>query len=210
MTQPHAAGALISTVDDLAKWDAALYTEQLVQQQSLTKAWTPFVMNNGKATKYGYGWIVTTLEGERMITHSGGINGFSCDGVRLPDSRIYVAILSNRGDRFGHLAKKIAARLAGKKIRDPVAIKLPSLEKYAGAYRLSSRAELVVSRDGDSLYLQHPQMGKEEIVPMSETEFFYKNDPASRAEFVSKGGVLISIIIRHRFFPDDEAKVIQP
>ena len=58
MTQPYAAGALVSTVDDLAAWDAALYTEKLVKQASLEKAWTPYVLADGKATKYGYGWSV--------------------------------------------------------------------------------------------------------------------------------------------------------
>ena len=48
MTQPYSAGALVSTVDDLAAWDAALYTEKLVKKASLEKAWTPAVTRDGK------------------------------------------------------------------------------------------------------------------------------------------------------------------
>ncbi len=51
MSQPYSAGALVSTVDDLALWDAALYTEKLVKKASFEKAWTPAVTRDGKATQ---------------------------------------------------------------------------------------------------------------------------------------------------------------
>jgi CubicO group peptidase (beta-lactamase class C family) len=108
MTHPHAAGALLSTVDDLAKWDAALYREKLVKQESLKKAWTPLVVNDGRPTRYGYGWMITTVEGQRIITHGGSINGFSCEAVRLPDAKVYVAILTNREASVSNLHLKIA------------------------------------------------------------------------------------------------------
>ena len=95
MTQPYAAGSLASTVDDLARWDASLYTEKLLKKASLDRAWTPYVLKNGKATGYGYGWGVSTLRGRRAISHGGGIFGFSTYAVRLPDERVYVAVLCN-------------------------------------------------------------------------------------------------------------------
>ncbi|MGH9799457.1 MAG: serine hydrolase, partial [Blastocatellia bacterium] len=206
MSHPHAAGSLMSTVDDLAKWDAALYTEKPVKQDSLKKAWTPFVMNGGKVTKYGYGWAINTLEGERMITHGGGINGFTCDAVRLPDSKVYVAILTNREGGVGSLAQKIAAKVAGKEMRDPVAIKLPSLDKYVGVYQLNEKADVVVTRENESLFVQAPLFGKQEVVPMTETEFFIKAQPSARVGFVQKDGAVSAVLIRSGIAPDDEAK----
>ena len=88
MTQPYSAGALASTVDDLARWDASLYTEQLLKRPSLEKAWTPYVLSSGKATGYGYGWGVSKLRGRRAVDHGGGIFGFSTYAVRLPDERV--------------------------------------------------------------------------------------------------------------------------
>lgn len=209
MSHPHAAGSLMSTVDDLAKWDAALYTEKLVKQESLKKAWTPFVLNDGKATKYGYGWGVTTLEGERMITHGGGINGFTCDAARLPDSKVYVAILTNREGGTANLVPKIAAMLAGKPLRDPVATKLPptTLDKYAGVYQLNEKADITVTRDGESLFVQRPNTPRQEILPISETEFFPKAQPAARIRFKrQENGAISSIILPSGLAPDDEAK----
>lgn len=209
MTHPHAAGSLMSTVDDLAKWDAALYTEKLVKQESLKKAWTPFVLNDGRPTKYGYGWGVTTLEGERMLTHSGGINGFTCDAARLPESKIYVAILTNREGGTANLVPKIAAMLAGKPLRDPVATKLPptTLDKYVGVYQLNENAEVIVTRDGESLFVQRPNAPRQEVSPISETEFFPKAQPTARIRFkLQANGAISAIVLPSGMAPDDEAK----
>jgi CubicO group peptidase (beta-lactamase class C family) len=95
MTQPHAAGGLVSTIDDLAVWDASLYSERLLKNGSLEKAWTPAVTRDGKPTRYGYGWGISTLRGSRAIEHGGGIFGFSTYGIRLPREKVYVAVLAN-------------------------------------------------------------------------------------------------------------------
>src|SRR5439155_8795 len=57
-TQPFAAGALVGTVLDLAKWDAALYTDKLLPTSDRQEMWTPVKLNNGKTAPYGYGWQV--------------------------------------------------------------------------------------------------------------------------------------------------------
>ncbi len=209
MSQPHAAGSLMSTVDDLAKWDAALYTEKLVKQASLKKAWTSFVLTNGKPTRYGYGWGVGTLEGERMIAHGGGINGFTCDAVRLPDAKVYVAILTNRDSGVGPLTQKFAALAIGKELRAPVAAKLPpgALEKYAGVYQLNEKDEVVVTHENDALFVQRPRGGKQEVLPLSETEFFFKAQPAARVSFKRQAdGAISALVIVAGIGPDDEAK----
>ena len=94
MQQPYAAGALYSTVDDLLKWDQALYTEKLLPAAAKQVMWTPFRDN------YAYGWIVSEpaaalFGGHRRISHSGGINGFSSVIVRLPDPNVTVIVLAN-------------------------------------------------------------------------------------------------------------------
>ncbi|HET9529584.1 MAG TPA: serine hydrolase domain-containing protein [Blastocatellia bacterium] len=123
MSWPYAAGSLMSTVDDLAIWDAALYTEKLVKQESLKRAWTPYTLSDGKPTKYGYGWGISSIDGHRVISHGGGIHGFSTDGLRLPDDRVYVAILTNRQLSLGNLGQKVAAIAIGASLDEPAAKK---------------------------------------------------------------------------------------
>lgn len=179
MSHPHAAGSLMSTVDDLAKWDAALYTEKLVKQESLKKAWTAFVLNDGKPTTYGYGWGVNTLQGMQMITHSGGINGFTCDAVRLPETRVYVAILTNREGGVGNLAKKIAVLASGKEWIEPAAapaapivkIDPAMLDRLAGDYELMPNFILTITKEGDKLMGQATGQSKLELQPESATKF---------------------------------------
>src|SRR5262245_7719131 len=59
MTQPYAAGALASSVDDLALWDAALYGDRLIKPETLRRAFTSSTLNDGGATGYGYGWGIS-------------------------------------------------------------------------------------------------------------------------------------------------------
>ena len=95
MTIPHAAGALYSTVEDLYRWDQALYTAQLVPQELLDLMFTPHVKVDKKMS-YGYGWIVGELNGHQVASHSGGIEGFVTDISRYPDDDVTIIILSNR------------------------------------------------------------------------------------------------------------------
>jgi D-alanyl-D-alanine carboxypeptidase len=179
MTQPHAAGSLASSVDDLALWDAALYTDKLVKQETLKRAWTSAKLNSGRPTGYGFGWSVNSYEGHPTIEHGGGINGFSTHAVRMPDERVYVAVLTNKdtgGPGPGRITFRIAALASGKPFRDPTAITLTpeALDKYVGVYQFTDKAEAIIRREGDKLFITLPGGGRTEITPSSETSFFVK------------------------------------
>jgi D-alanyl-D-alanine carboxypeptidase len=94
-TQPYAAGSLVSTVDDLAKWDAAIADGKLLKPESWKKLFAPVDVPTGNATKVARGWFATDIQGRPARWHSGGIHGFMSDGIRLPDEKIYAAILVN-------------------------------------------------------------------------------------------------------------------
>lgn len=95
MTQPHAAGALLSTVDDLYLWYTAVMNHEVVSKADLKKASTPFVLNNGEETNYGYGWVLGEIEGSPSISHGGGINGYLTASIYLPEEKVFVAVFSN-------------------------------------------------------------------------------------------------------------------
>ena len=94
MQHPYAAGSMYSTVEDLLKWDQALYTTKLLPEAAKQVMWTPFRDN------YAYGWNIVPANadmfgGHRRIAHGGGINGFSANFVRLPDPKVTVIVLGN-------------------------------------------------------------------------------------------------------------------
>lgn len=89
MTWPHAAGALYSTVNDMARWDEALCEGKLITAESYQAMFT-----SGKGD-YGFGWFIRDREGHKEIGHGGGIHGFSTSILRYPDDKVCVVVLSN-------------------------------------------------------------------------------------------------------------------
>ena len=109
LTEVFSAGAIASTVGDLAKWNAALDGDKLLNAASKEQMWTEAKLKNGKPTKYGFGWFLDTVEGHKNIGHGGSTSGFSATIQRFPDDRLAVIVLTNTDEQIAStLAKKIA------------------------------------------------------------------------------------------------------
>ncbi len=107
-----AAGSIISTVEDLALWDAALYTEKLVKKSSFEQMWKPAQTNNGNLAPYncGFGWFTDDYHGHKIVQHSGGTPGFSSVIYRFPNDTLTVIILTNHADK---MIDQLAIDIAG-------------------------------------------------------------------------------------------------
>jgi CubicO group peptidase (beta-lactamase class C family) len=98
MSVPYAAGSLYSTVDDLYKWDQALYTDKLLPRELIERMFTPYKDN------YAYGWFVEPAKegkpgyGGLEIAHEGGINGFHTIIDRYPKEKVFIVLLDNASD----------------------------------------------------------------------------------------------------------------
>lgn len=95
MSWPFSAGAIVASVEDFAKWDAALYPGKLFKAETLEQMWTPVKLPDGTNTHYGFGWMITDLSGERAVGHGGDINGFNAYFVRVPSKHLAVAAFCN-------------------------------------------------------------------------------------------------------------------
>jgi N-acyl-D-amino-acid deacylase len=89
------SGGVYSTVEDMYRWDQALYAEQLVSEQTLAEAFTPARLNNGEAYPYGFGWRLDEHLGRRRIAHGGSWVGFRTFIGRYVEDRFSVVVLSN-------------------------------------------------------------------------------------------------------------------
>ncbi|RUA10853.1 serine hydrolase domain-containing protein [Flagellimonas hadalis] len=94
---PYAAGSLMSTVDDMLKWQEALNNNVLINEELTKKAFTNHTLNNGEQIEYGYGWHIKSLDGALSHEHGGSIFGFKSMGVYLPGQDVYVLALTNCG-----------------------------------------------------------------------------------------------------------------
>jgi len=92
-----ADGALYFNVLDLAKWDASLYTTQLLKKSSLDRIWTIYPLNDGKYNPagYGFGWFIGEQKHHKRIEHSGSWQGFTAQISRYPDDSLTIAVLTN-------------------------------------------------------------------------------------------------------------------
>ena len=107
-----ADGSLYFSIKDLAKWDAALYTERLLKRPSLESMWTVAALRDGSPNSghYGFGWFINTRNGHRVIEHEGQWQGFETQISRYVDDRLSVVVLTNLGSANPQrIADKVAA-----------------------------------------------------------------------------------------------------
>jgi D-alanyl-D-alanine carboxypeptidase len=192
MTQPGGAGVLSSTVDDLALWDAALYTDRLVKPESLNLAWTPYTLKDGSSTHYGYGWAIEEYTGRQWIGHGGGIHGFVCLAARLPQEKLFAAVLSNATGTAKmpeELAFRIILHTLGIEIEEPQPVILPTstLEHLCGIYvPISPEEHHIVLKEGKLFHRIPEYQFEEEVLPASETECFPKDNVLYRLRFFAE------------------------
>jgi CubicO group peptidase (beta-lactamase class C family) len=92
------SGGIYSTLDDLYRWDQALYGESLVGRESLELAFTSGTNNAGEMLDYGFGWRIEDFEGHKVLRHGGSWVGFRTHILRIPDLKFSIVLLSNRAD----------------------------------------------------------------------------------------------------------------
>lgn len=103
-----ADGSLYVNVLDMARWDAALYTDKLLKPSSLHLMWTPVKLSDGKPNSagYGFGWRMGEIRGHRVIEHGGAWQGFTSNISRYVDDRLTIVVLANLAgagpDRITH------------------------------------------------------------------------------------------------------------
>ena len=175
------SGAFLSTVMDLAKWDAALDSGQILKLPTRDQAWTPVKLNSGNTHPYGFGWELAPVAGHKQINHGGSLPGFRAQLTRFVDHKLTVAVLTN-GDNAN--AAGIAIGVANLYIpgllpdRKVAKVDPKVFDNYVGQYQPDPSATLSITREGDILMVQQGQGDKRQLFPESETTFF--TEPTSR------------------------------
>jgi CubicO group peptidase (beta-lactamase class C family) len=195
-----ADGSLYFTIEDLAKWDAALNGEKILSRSSLEKMWTPVRLNDGTSKPYGYGWgVEKTPSGKKIIEHGGAWQGFTSHIARYPEHNITVAALCNvAACDTSYIAHKAAgfyvAELGPAAYK---AIQLPdqTLKSYEGEYRLEDRLSLKITAANNRLETTF-QGETIHLIPFEETKFFVE-DREWTMEFVrGDDGKITKMIVR--------------
>ncbi|WNG59548.1 serine hydrolase [Archangium gephyra] len=153
MSLPYAAGSLYSTVEDLYRWDRALYLDTLLPAPLKEKMFTPGLEH------YGFGWSIHPLrlhDGKTVtpgIFHSGGINGFNTILVRAPERKEVVILLDNtsRGGSLQELSGGVLSILHGvapRQARAPIGdVVMETLEKRSAAEAIATYRTLKKTKE---------------------------------------------------------------
>lgn len=104
------SGAFLSTVLDLAKWDAFLYSDTELKPSSRRTMWTPTTLKDKKIADYGFGWYVDSFLGHARIHHDGQFPGFRSDYEHFDDEKLTVIVLANSD---GASVESMAIQIAG-------------------------------------------------------------------------------------------------
>lgn len=110
LTDLFAAGAIVSTIEDLTKWEAGMAGDTFLKKESKAQMWTPLTFNNGEHFGYGFGWNVTDFRAHKLISHGGQTAGFAANVSRYIDDNLTVIVLTNNGEQGlgGVIARGIA------------------------------------------------------------------------------------------------------
>jgi CubicO group peptidase (beta-lactamase class C family) len=178
LNQAYAAGAIVSTVDDMWKWQQALVSNTLISEASFKMATTNYTLNNSKKTGYGYGFLLDELNGSPTIEHSGGIFGYTCNGIYLPNEKTYVIFLTNLSNVDpGTPSTRAAALAINKPVKDPQTIVLSEdqLKEYVAVYEYEDGLTRTITLEGNQLYSQIFGSSRYEIYPSAVDKFFIKD-----------------------------------
>lgn len=178
MMWPHAAGSLLSTVEDLNIWFTALRDGTLISKASYKQMITPFILNDKSTSHYGFGLGMFKVNKYAAIGHGGGIHGFVTNAFYLPEKDLYVAVLNN-SDSDGaprDIALMLAARALNIDIPEFKSVTLSDnkIKALMGTYQVNEESQRTLTFEEGKIYSQRDDGRKWIIKPMSDNSFYYQ------------------------------------
>lgn len=180
LTLPYAAGSIMSTVDDMLKWQNAIHENTFIKETTKKLAFKNYTLNDGSKINYGYGWSVNEINNVATIEHGGAIPGYLSMGVFVPSENVYVIVFSNCGCQSPtNTALEIAALAINKPMFDEakiVSLSEKELKKWVGTYQFDNNVLREITLEGKQLYSKRkgsPQRFM--IYPTSKTSFSFKS-----------------------------------
>ena len=189
MSWAGGAGAMYSTIQDLYRWNEALFSGQVLSHESLEQAFAPAKLKDGRVghgigRPYGLGWVIGEYRGERALAHGGGLHGFNSYLTRLPEKNVTVVALSNSLPPRDVLSESMTGDLISYFFWDELGtqptlstdatVESTQFDALVGRYAYPGGAILTVTREGDRLYAQLTGQPRFEIFPGGNDLYFWK------------------------------------
>lgn len=166
-------GMVSSNVDDLLKWDQALYGTALIDKDDKRDIFSSYLLNNNTETRYGYGWGVYKSKHYGSISfHSGEWAGYETYIERHTDNKKTVIVLQNSSVSGGYIPiKHVRKIMYNQPIEKEVSVDADILKKYAGVYQNRKGREYnIILLNGTLMFDVNPEL-KLRLIPVSECKF---------------------------------------
>lgn len=206
MTQPHAAGALVSNVDDLNRWNRALHEGRVLKSAVYTQMITPVGKAADPGIDYGFGVFTGLVRKAKAYQHGGRIFGFIASLTYLPESGISVVILENSDTPLGALnAETVSRKLAAMAAGDPypemraVSVDAAMVREAEGVYRFDAETVRIFRVIDGKLTSQRGTRAPVVLTPIAADDFLYA-DGFNRVKFERNGGRIAAA----RFFANGD------
>jgi D-alanyl-D-alanine carboxypeptidase len=180
---PHAAGGLIGSVRDLARWARALHTGQVLSPAHYTAMTSPTALPGGRTAPYGFGIRFEQARELPTIGHGGAIFGFQTASLYIPSQDVFVAVLANSDGPAtppATVARRLAALAIGRPYREFARAEVDpqALAPLFGVYRIGEAGEAgaarrFFARDGRLFTARGDAGAEREVIPAGNDEFFY-------------------------------------
>jgi CubicO group peptidase (beta-lactamase class C family) len=196
-TIAYSAGAVYTTLEDLYKWDRAIYTDKILKPESWKAVFTPY------KNKYGYGWGIDSAFGKLLTAHSGGIHGYSSHILRFPQEEVVVIAFDNTSSNgLGKICRDVAAVLFNQPYTVPgekkiITVDPAILKQYVGEYQIAPNFTITITVGPNGLQAQPTGQGLFDLFAEKENLFFLKVVDAE-VEFVKDANGVVTEMILHQ------------
>jgi len=191
-------GQVITSIEDLMKWDADFYDPEVGGPGLLQRIQTRGILNSGDTIPYAMGLSLDRYRGLRRVAHGGSWAGFRAQLTRFPDQHTSVIVECNRADANpGRYATEIADLVLADAFTEPPAVVAAApdapavslteaqLARWAGLYRHPDRPQYVGVVVQDGALVLRP--GTTRLVPVDASTF--RGPSGAPVRFTEEGGV---------------------
>ncbi|MCH7562893.1 MAG: serine hydrolase [Gemmatimonadetes bacterium] len=180
------AGGIYSTVGDLQKWVENFSSAKVGSKKIFEQMMTPYVLNNGDSTGYGFGLTIDEQRGLRRVHHGGADVAHRSQLAYYPEIGAGITTQSNHASFDRSIAFRLAEAFFGDHMEaeggaedteesafDPSTYDAEAFDEFVGRYALDARPDFILtfSREGEALYTQATGQRQLEIVPTSDSTF---------------------------------------
>jgi CubicO group peptidase (beta-lactamase class C family) len=207
----YGAGQIISTVDDMLKWDEALYEGKILSRENVALAHKSFMLPGGAPANYGLGWAVSRMGDKDFVQHGGSIGGYRAMAIRIPQDHLYLIILSNSGLTNSAL---VANRVISVLYNRPALLEKPGVQDAGGlegvyeslsaGSRLQSNfskrpAYFYIRSDSGKWFVTRTGGSRSELIAAGPDLYFLKGSPYQQWKVERQGGSISGIRVSALF-----------